>query len=98
MSQQHAFGPVQGSSNSKVAVLALIRDRVLYCVRHHRSLDVAASLHEEVALLSSLVTGASTADAAAWQSQILLTFQLLLSATGVLLPPVTANHANFWQR
>ena len=61
--RQHAVVPVQGSSNSKVALLGLVRDRVLYCVRHHRSLDVAASLHEEVALLSSLVTGPPTADA-----------------------------------
>lgn len=41
-------------------------------------------MHEEVALLSTLVTGSPTADPQAWQSQMMLVFQLLLPATGVL--------------
>ena len=62
----------------------LIKDRVLYCIHHHRSLDVAGSMNEEVALLTSLVTGGPTADVQAWQSQMLLVFQLLLPATGLI--------------
>ena len=41
-------------------------------------------MHEEVALLSTLVTGSPTADPQAWQSQMMLVFQLLLPATGAL--------------
>lgn len=48
-------------------------------------------MHEEVALLTSLVTGTPTTDAQAWQSQMMLIFQLLLPATGLLLQaPLTA--------
>lgn len=75
---------LQGSSTSKQALTTLIKERVLYCIHHHRSLDVAASMHEEVALLTSLVTGSPTADAQAWQSQMMLVFQLLLPATGLI--------------
>ncbi|KAL0024070.1 hypothetical protein WJX79_002966 [Trebouxia sp. C0005] len=46
------------------------------------SLDVASSMQQELGLLTELVTGASNADAQAWQSQMLLLFQLLLPATG----------------
>ena len=74
---------MQGSSISKQALTTLIKERVLYCIHYHRSLDVAASMREEVALLTSLVTGSPTADAQVWQSQMLLVFQLLLPATGL---------------
>lgn len=78
-----AIEVLQGSSRSKQALTGLIKERVLYCIHHHRSLDVAASMREEVALLTSLVTGSPTADAQAWQSQMMLIFQLLLPATGL---------------
>lgn len=73
---------VQGSSSSKQGLTALIKERVLYCIHHHRSLDVAASMQQELGLLTHLVTGTPSADAQAWQSQMLLLFQLLLPATG----------------
>lgn len=73
---------MQGSSSSKQALTALIKERVLYCIHHHRSLDVASSMQQELALLTHLVTDTPTADAQAWQSQMLLLFQLLLPATG----------------
>ena len=72
----------QGSSRAKQGLVALIKERVLYCIHHHRSLDVASSMQQELGLLTELVTGGSNADAQAWQSQMLLLFQLLLPATG----------------
>lgn len=72
----------QGSSRAKQGLVALIKERVLYCIHHHRSLDMASSMQQELGLLTELVTGASNADAQAWQSQMLLLFQLLLPATG----------------
>ena len=71
-----------GSSASKQALTSLIKERVLYCIHHHRSLDVASSMQQELGLLTELVTAGVTADATAWQSQMLLLFQLLLPATG----------------
>lgn len=76
---------MQGSSSTKQGLTALIKERVLYCIHHHRSLDVAASMQRELGLLTELVTGTPTADGQAWQSQMLLLFQLLLPATGELL-------------
>lgn len=73
---------VQGSSSSKQGLTALIKERVLYCIHHHRSLDVAGSMQQELALLTHLLTGTPSEDAQAWQSQMLLLFQLLLAATG----------------
>jgi len=67
---------------AKQGLVALIKERVLYCIHHHRSLNVASSMQQELGLLTELVTGASNADAQAWQSQMLLLFQLLLPATG----------------
>jgi E3 ubiquitin-protein ligase UBR4 len=72
----------EGSSRAKQGLVALIKERVLYCIHHHRSLNVASSMQQELGLLTELVTGASNADAQAWQSQMLLLFQLLLPATG----------------
>jgi len=72
----------QGSSRAKQGLVALIKERVLYCIHHHRSLDVASSMQQELGLLTELVTGPNNADAQAWQSQMLLLFQLLLPATG----------------
>ena len=81
---------MQGSSSTKQTLSALIKERVLYCIHHHRSLDVAASMQRELGLLTELVTGPPTADSQAWQSQMLLLFQLLLPATGELI----AKHAS----
>lgn len=39
-------------------------------------------MQQELGLLTQLVTGTPSADAQAWQSQMLLLFQLLLPATG----------------
>ncbi len=72
----------QGSSGAKQGLIALIKERVLYCIHHHRSLDVASSMQQELGLLTELITGAANTDAQAWQSQMLLLFQLLLPATG----------------
>ena len=72
----------QGSSSSKQGLVALIKQRVLYCIHHHRSPDVASSMQQELGLLTELVTGTGNADGQAWQSQMLLLFQLLLPATG----------------
>ena len=73
----------QGSSTAKQGLIALIKERVLYCIHHHRSLDVASSMQQELGLLTELVTGSVPTDAQAWQSQMLLLFQLLLPATGI---------------
>ena len=39
-------------------------------------------MQQELGLLTHLVTATATADPQAWQSQMLLLFQLLLPATG----------------
>ena len=82
----------QGSSASKQALIGLIKERVLYCVHHHRSLDVASSMQQELGLLTQLVTGVPTPDAQAWQAQMLLLFQLLLPATGESLLALLCFH------
>jgi len=83
---------VQADGSRQLA--GLIRGRVRYCIQHHRALDVRAALEGVVALLSSLTavgkpssqarhgSGRGAPDAAAWQEQLLLAFQLLLQTVG----------------
>jgi len=84
---------VQADGSRQLA--GLIRGRVRYCIQHHRALDVRAALEGIMALLSSLTAagkpssqqarhsgGKGGPDAAAWQEQLLLAFQLLLQTVG----------------
>ena len=76
----------QGGTSAELA--DLIRERVQYCIRHHRALDVRAAMEGVMPLLSAIVavrTGRSRqpdSDPDAWQTQLLLAFQLLILATG----------------
>ena len=89
---------LQGPGSAELA--GLIRERVQYCMRQRRALDVRAAMAGVMPLLSSLTSvrrgkgkqeGAEGPDAEAWQSQLLLAFQLLIAATGTnslsSLPP-----------
>ena len=51
-------------------------------------------MQQELALLTHLVTATPTADPQAWQSQLLLLFQLLLPATGALVGRVSCPDTN----
>ena len=46
---------VQGGESCWAELLALIRQRVVYCLAQHRALPVGPSLGEEVALLAALL-------------------------------------------
>lgn len=45
-----------GDGSAGLQIADLIRDRVLYCIKQHRALDVAAAVKDELALLSELAT------------------------------------------
>lgn len=95
---------LQGPRSAELA--ALIRERVQYCIQQHRALDVQAAMAGVMPLLSSLTSvsrgkaksrpeAEERADADAWQTQLLLAFQLLMEATGrILLSPSRARSAD----
>lgn len=55
---------------------SLIQKKVLYCLEHHHSMDIALATHEELLLLSEVC---SLADEF-WESRLRVVFQLLFSA------------------
>ena len=84
----------QATTSAEIA--ALIRERVQYCVQQHRALDVQAAIAGVMPLLSSMVSvsrskskgkleAGERTDADAWQTHLLLAFQLLRDATGITL-------------
>lgn len=55
---------------------SLIQKKVMYCLEHHRSLDIAVTTREEMLLLSEVC---SLADEF-WESRLRIVFQLLFSS------------------
>jgi len=55
---------------------ALIQKKVMYCLEHHRSMDIALATREELLLLSEVC---SLADEF-WESRLRIVFQLLFSS------------------
>jgi E3 ubiquitin-protein ligase UBR4 len=67
----------------------LIKKKVMYCLEHHRSMDIAASIREEMQLLSETC---SIADEF-WEARLRIAFQLLFSSIKVgARHPAIAEH------
>uniref|UniRef100_A0A5B7A7H0 Putative auxin transport protein BIG n=1 Tax=Davidia involucrata TaxID=16924 RepID=A0A5B7A7H0_DAVIN len=62
--------------NAVAELNSLIQKKVMYCLEHHRSMDIALSTHEELLLLSEMC---SLADEF-WESRLRVVFQLLFSS------------------
>ncbi|XP_057436189.1 auxin transport protein BIG isoform X2 [Lotus japonicus] len=65
--------------NAVTELNSLIQKKVLYCLEHHRSMDIAVTTREELLLLSEVC---SLADEF-WESRLRLVFQLLFSSIKV---------------
>nr|KYP76458.1 E3 ubiquitin-protein ligase UBR4 [Cajanus cajan] len=66
----------EGDVNAVTELNSLIQKKVLYCLEHHRSMDIAVTTREELLLLSEVC---SLADEF-WESRLRLVFQLLFSS------------------
>ncbi|KAL5095744.1 hypothetical protein RYX36_000071 [Vicia faba] len=66
----------EGDVNAVTELNCLIQKKVLYCLEHHRSMDIAVTTREELLLLSEVC---SLADEY-WESRLRLVFQLLFSS------------------
>ncbi|KAD4888024.1 hypothetical protein E3N88_20097 [Mikania micrantha] len=65
-----------GDKNAVSELNALIQKKVMYCLEHHRSMDIALATREELLLLSEVC---SLADEF-WESRLRVVFQLLFSS------------------
>ena len=72
--------------STRLDLAALIRERVMYALKQHRALDVAAATRDEISLLSKLMTpkGRHQVDQQAWEAQLQLVLHLLAQAIGGL--------------
>ncbi|KAL2618196.1 hypothetical protein AAZX31_08G246400 [Glycine max] len=66
----------EGDVNAVNELNSLIQKKVLYCLEHHRSMDIAVTTREELLLLSEVC---SLADEF-WESRLRVVFQLLFSS------------------
>ncbi|KAI3669933.1 hypothetical protein L6452_41423 [Arctium lappa] len=66
----------EGDRNAVSELNALIQKKVMYCLEHHRSMDIALATREELLLLSEVC---SLADEF-WESRLRVVFQLLFSS------------------
>ncbi|KAG4922789.1 hypothetical protein JHK86_051602 [Glycine max] len=66
----------EGDVNAVTELNGLIQKKVLYCLEHHRSMDIAVTTREELLLLSEVC---SLADEF-WESRLRVVFQLLFSS------------------
>ncbi|CAM8971414.1 unnamed protein product [Rhodiola kirilowii] len=66
----------EGDMNAVTELNSLILKKVMYCLEHHRSLDISVAISEEMLLLSEVC---SLADEF-WETRLRLVFQLLFSA------------------
>ncbi|XP_050383808.1 auxin transport protein BIG [Argentina anserina] len=62
--------------NAVTELNSLIQKKVMYCLEHHRSMDIALATREELSLLSEVC---SLADEF-WESRLRVVFQLLFSS------------------
>ncbi|KAI9082875.1 hypothetical protein K1719_035205 [Acacia pycnantha] len=65
-----------GDVNAITELNSLIQKKVMYCLEHHRSMDIAVTTREEMLLLSEVC---SLADEF-WESRLRIVFQLLFSS------------------
>lgn len=66
----------EGDINAITELNSLIQKKVMYCLEHHRSMDIALATREELLLLSEVC---SLADEF-WESRLRVVFQLLFSS------------------
>ncbi|XP_023737665.1 auxin transport protein BIG [Lactuca sativa] len=66
----------EGDKNAVSELNVLIQKKVMYCLEHHRSMDIALATREELLLLSEVC---SLADEF-WESRLRVVFQLLFSS------------------
>ncbi|KAG6720767.1 hypothetical protein I3842_03G077400 [Carya illinoinensis] len=66
----------EGDINAVTELNSLIQKKVMYCLEHHRSMDIALATREELLLLSEVC---SLADEF-WESRLRIVFQLLFSS------------------
>ncbi|KAI8020121.1 Auxin transport protein BIG [Camellia lanceoleosa] len=66
----------EGDVNAVAELNSLVQKKVLYCLEHHRSMDIALATREELLLLSEVC---SLADEF-WESRLRVVFQLLFSS------------------
>ncbi|CBI16927.3 unnamed protein product, partial [Vitis vinifera] len=66
----------EGDANAVSELNSLIQKKVMYCLEHHRSMDIALASREELLLLSEVC---SLADEF-WESRLRVVFQLLFSS------------------
>ncbi|KAI4346740.1 hypothetical protein L6164_007612 [Bauhinia variegata] len=66
----------EGDMNAVTELNNLIQKKVMYCLEHHRSMDIAVTTCEELLLLSEMC---SLADEF-WESRLRIVFQLLFSS------------------
>lgn len=79
----------EGNATAVAEINNLIKKKVMYCLEHHRSMDIAASIREEMQLLSETC---SVADEF-WEARLRIAFQLLFSSIKVgARHPAIAEH------
>ncbi|KAK9863771.1 hypothetical protein WJX84_004776 [Apatococcus fuscideae] len=81
--------------SARLDLAALIRGRVMYALKQHRALDVAAATQDEISLLSKLMVpkGRHQIDQQAWEAQLQLVLHLLAQAIDVASKhPATTQH------
>ncbi|KAJ7974259.1 auxin transport protein (BIG) [Quillaja saponaria] len=66
----------EADANAVTELNSLIQKKVMYCLEHHRSMDIALATREELLLLSEVC---SLADEF-WESRLRVVFQLLFSS------------------
>ncbi|KAL5739314.1 hypothetical protein ACOSQ2_028494 [Xanthoceras sorbifolium] len=66
----------EGDINAVTELNSLIQRKVMYCLEHHRSMDIAMATREDLLLLSEVC---SLADEF-WESRLRVVFQLLFSS------------------
>ncbi|KAM6549341.1 hypothetical protein CsatB_021017 [Cannabis sativa] len=66
----------EGDVNAVSELNSLIQRKVMYCLEHHRSMDIALATREELSLLSEVC---SLTDEC-WESRLRVVFQLLFSS------------------
>lgn len=69
----------EGDANAVAELNSLIQKKVMYCLEHHRSMDIALATREELSLLSDVC---SLSDEF-WESRLRVVFQLLFASIKV---------------
>ncbi|CAL0317336.1 unnamed protein product [Lupinus luteus] len=66
----------EGDVNAVTELNSLLQKKVMYCLEHHRSMDIAVTTHEDMLLLSDVCFLADEF----WESRLRIVFQLLFSS------------------